>query len=235
MCIRDRQITRDHVRSLGPIGGGSDHCDRLDPLVDPYKFLGGKMSHAVHRLASLTSSTTARTFRSPMSFPRGSGPGTGSHRSPIRQRVRQGGRCAAPLRLLLSPRRDDRFARRAATGSKASTRSQTWRSRRQPRATEMPWVVLRHKCGYFGQAGAGECSHRAASDIVGVWALIGCLPPWRVLRRALANWSSVAEWPLWRARTRAVCTMESGCEVDLLAARDGGLRPARDSRVHGVA
>src|SRR5665647_1111828 len=54
------QITRDHVRGLGPIGGGSDHCDRLDPLVDPYKFLGGKMSRAVHRLASLTSSTTGK-------------------------------------------------------------------------------------------------------------------------------------------------------------------------------
>src|SRR5450631_873398 len=77
------QITRDLVRSLGPIGGGSDHCDRFDPLVDSHKFLGGKMSHAVHRLASLTSSTTARTFRAPMSFPRGCGRRTGSDRSRI--------------------------------------------------------------------------------------------------------------------------------------------------------
>src|ERR1035437_1533641 len=46
------QITRDHVRRLGAVGGGSNHCDRLGPLVDPNKFLVGKMSHAVHRLAS---------------------------------------------------------------------------------------------------------------------------------------------------------------------------------------
>jgi hypothetical protein len=36
----------------------------------------------------------------------------------------------AGRRLLQSPRRDDRFARRAATGSTASTRSQTWRCAR---------------------------------------------------------------------------------------------------------
>src|ERR1035438_2728441 len=63
------QIARDHVRSLGLIGGGSDHGNGLDPLVDPYKFLGGKMSHAIHRLASLTPSTSRRTSRGPMSFP----------------------------------------------------------------------------------------------------------------------------------------------------------------------